>query len=289
VKLSPATLALVRAALREDLGTRGDVTTEFFVPKGARLSGRIVAKQAGVVCGVDIARRVFTLVDRGARVKLLKKDGARVRPGDGVLAVSGGPGLLTAERTALNFLQRMSGVATLTSSYAAKLKGTRTKVLDTRKTVPGWRELDKYAVRCGGGFNYRLGLYDAVLTKDNHWASGIEMEAAVRAARRKYPGIAVELEAADMEQVERALAAKADVILLDNMTPSQLRRAIARVRRAAKRTEIEISGGVTLENIGRLGRLGADWISVGRLTHSAPALDLSLEITAASRRRAAGR
>lgn len=278
MKLSSTTLALIRAALREDLGSRGDVTTRFFVPKGQRLRGEIVAKQAGVVSGVEIAKKVFEVVDRRAKVTVLRKDGSRVKPGDAVMKVDGGPAVLTAERTALNFLQRMSGVATLTAAYAGKLKGSRTKVLDTRKTLPGWRELDKYAVACGGGVNHRIGLFDAVLAKDNHWASGVDIEAAVKAARKKYPGITVELEAEDMSQVERALAAKADIILLDNMTPAELRRAIARIRAAAPKTEIEISGRVSLETIGALGRLNADWISVGRITHSAPALDLSLEI-----------
>ncbi len=278
MKLSSATLVLIQAALKEDLGSRGDVTTEFFVPKGARLSGRVVAKQAGVISGTELAAEVFRRVDRRTRVAILKKDGSRVKPGDGVIKVSGGPALLTAERTALNFLQRMSGVATLTSVYAAKLKGTRAKVLDTRKTLPGWRELDKYAVKCGGGENHRFGLYDAVLAKDNHWASGVDMAAAVKAARRKYPGLIVELEADDMAQVERALAAKADVILLDNMSPALLGKAIGLVRRAAPRVKIEVSGGVTPATIGAIGRLGPDYVSVGRITHSAPALDLSLEI-----------
>jgi nicotinate-nucleotide pyrophosphorylase (carboxylating) len=194
------------------------------------------------------------------------------------MRVSGSRALLTAERTALNFLQHLSGVATLTSLYAEKLKGTRAKVFDTRKTLPAYRELDKYAVRCGGGANHRLGLYDAVLLKDNHWAGGRDVPAGVRAARKKYPGILVELEAADLSQVARALAAGADVILLDNMTRPLLRRAIALIRKASPSTQIEISGGVSLETIRALGKLGADRISVGRLTHSAPALDLSLEI-----------
>lgn len=276
--LSKETLALIQAALEEDLGQRGDVTTELFVDPRARLSGRVVAKEAGVVCGVRVAAEVFKRVDRGCKVAILLGDGRRCKPGDTVMRVSGGRALLTAERTALNFLQRMSGVATLTSRYADKLKGSRAKVYDTRKTLPGWRELDKYAVKCGGGVNHRIGLYDAVLVKDNHWAGGRDVVDGVRAARRKYPGILVELEAADQAQVERALTARPDVILLDNMTRPQLRRAIALIRRRAPKTHIEISGGVSLETLAALGRLGADRISVGRITHSVPALDLSLEL-----------
>ena len=278
--LSKETLALIKAALAEDLGRRGDVTTELFVDPRARLSGRVVAKEAGVVCGVRVAAEVFKRVDRGCKVAILLGDGRRCRPGDTVMRVSGGRALLTAERTALNFLQRMSGVATLTARYADALKraGSRTKVYDTRKTLPAWRELDKYAVKCGGGVNHRIGLYDAVLVKDNHWAGGRDVVEGVRAARRKHPGILVELEAADLAQVERALTAAPDVVLLDNMTRPQLRRAIALIRRRAPRTHIEISGGVSLESLPALGRLGADRVSVGRITHSAPALDLSLEL-----------
>jgi nicotinate-nucleotide pyrophosphorylase (carboxylating) len=278
VRLSETTQAMIRAALKEDLGARGDVTTELFVDAGARLTGRIMAKEQGVLCGVEIAAAVFRRVDPRCKVAVHLGDGRRVKPGDTVLRVSGSRALLTAERTALNFLQRLSGVATLTARYADKLKGTRAKVFDTRKTLPGWRELDKYAVRCGGGRNHRIGLYDAVLLKDNHWAGGRDVPGGVRLARKKYPGIVVELEAADLAQVERAVDAGADIILLDNMTRPLLRRSIALIRRRAPATQIEISGGVSLDTIRGLGKLGADRISVGRITHSAPALDLSLEI-----------
>jgi nicotinate-nucleotide pyrophosphorylase (carboxylating) len=279
VRLSPETQALIRAALREDLGARGDVTTELFVAPDARLTGRIVAKEAGVLCGVEIAAAVFKRVDRRCKVAIHLGDGRRARPGDTVLRVSGSRAILTAERTALNFLQRLSGVATLTARYADLVKGTRARVFDTRKTLPAWRELDKYAVRCGGGRNHRQGLYDAVLLKDNHWAGGRDVPGGVRAARRRYPGILVELEAADLSQVERALDSGADVVLLDNMSRPMLRRAIALIRRRSPRTQIEVSGGVSLSTIRGLARLGPDRISVGRITHSAPALDLSLEVS----------
>ena len=278
--ISKSARALIRLALREDLGARGDVTTKLFLPTLARLKGRIIAKQAGVVCGTEIAALVFKIVDQRAKISILKRDGSRVRPGDAVMRLSGGRSLLTAERTALNFLQRLSGVATLTSAYAARLKGTRARIYDTRKTLPGWRELDKCAVRCGGGRNHRFGLYDAVLLKDNHWAEGTDIEAAVRKARRRYPGIAVELEAADLRQVESALAAGADIVLLDNMSLARLRRAIRFIRSWSPKTQIEVSGNVSLSTIRAIAKLGPDRISVGRLTHSAPALDLSLEISA---------
>ncbi|OGR82684.1 MAG: nicotinate-nucleotide diphosphorylase (carboxylating) [Elusimicrobia bacterium RIFCSPHIGHO2_02_FULL_57_9] len=269
---------LIRAALREDFGSRGDVTTRFFIPPQTRLSGRIIAKEKGVICGTEIAGKVFHAASSACRVKILVRDGRPVRPGQTVMKVSGGPALLSAERTALNFLQRMSGIATLTAAYARGLRGSRAKVYDTRKTLPGWRELDKYAVRRGGGINHRMGLYDAVLVKDNHWSCGRDIVESVKTVRRKYPGMKVEIEAAGFPQVRLALEAGADIILLDNMPGGDLRRAIKIIRKAAPKTAIEISGGVSLKNIHALGRLGADRISVGRITHSAPALDLSLEI-----------
>ncbi|MDE2040155.1 MAG: carboxylating nicotinate-nucleotide diphosphorylase [Elusimicrobia bacterium] len=270
--------ALIRLALAEDLGARGDVTTEVFVAPDAKLSGRVLAKQAGIVCGVELAAEVFRRVDRSCRAAILRGDGRRVLPGDTVLRLSGGRALLSAERIALNFLQRLSGVATLTAAYCARVKGTRARVYDTRKTLPGWRELDKYAVRCGGGANHRMGLYDAVLLKDNHWAGGRDVARGVRSARRSYPGVVVELEAANLEQARGAIAAGADVILLDNMPRPLLRRAIALIRKRAPKIEIEVSGGVSLSSIRALALLGPDRISVGRLTHSAPALDLSFEL-----------
>lgn len=276
-RLPPSSyLPLLRAALREDLGARGDVTTELFVPRGARLKARVVAREAGVVCGLDVAAAAFRACDRGARVRLLARDGERVRPGRAVLEVSGGRGLLTAERTALNFLQRMSGVATLTRRYADRVRGTRARILDTRKTPPGWRALDKYAVACGGGVNHRMGLHDAAMVKDNHYAG--DLEAGARALRRRYPGTPLIVECDTAAQVRRALALRPDVILLDNMPRARLRAQIRAVRRAAPRVRIEVSGGVDLASVRALARLGPDRISIGRLTHSAPALDLGLDL-----------
>ncbi|MDD5302375.1 MAG: carboxylating nicotinate-nucleotide diphosphorylase [Elusimicrobia bacterium] len=269
--------ALLRSALKEDLGRDGDVTTRFFVPRNVRLRGRVVSREAGVICGLEIAAAAFKACEPLCRVTLLARDGARVRPGQAVMAVSGGRGLLTAERTALNFLQRMSGVASLTRRYADRVRGTRAKVLDTRKTLPGWRALDKYAVACGGGLNHRMGLYDAAMVKDNHYL-GKSLEEGVRLLRRARPKIPLIIECDTAAQVTRALSLKPEILLLDNMRGPRLRREIRRIRALAPRVKIEVSGGVGLDELRALARLGPDRISIGRLTHSAPALDLGLDL-----------
>ncbi len=269
--------ALLRSALKEDLGRVGDVTTRFFVPKNVRLKVRVVSREAGVICGLDIAAAAFRACDPRARVTLLARDGARVRPGRTVMLVSGGSGLLTAERTALNFLQRMSGVATLTRRFVDRVRGTRAKVLDTRKTLPGWRALDKYAVACGGGRNHRRGLYDAAMVKDNHYA-GRSLEDGAARLRRAFPKMPLIIECDTSRQVMRALALEPTAILLDNMRGSRLRREIRRIRTLAPRVKVEVSGGVALKEIRALARLGPDRISIGRLTHSVPALDLGLDL-----------
>jgi nicotinate-nucleotide pyrophosphorylase (carboxylating) len=267
---------LLRAALREDLGKAGDVTTDCFVPRAARLKGRVVSREDGVVCGLEIAAAAFKACEPRAKIRLLVRDGARVRAGTAVLSVEGGRGLLTAERTALNFLQRMSGVASLTRRYADRVRGTRARVLDTRKTLPGWRYLDKYAVACGGGVNHRMGLYDAAMVKDNHFAGGLEEGATL--LRRRHPGTPLIVEVDRPAQVARALALRPAVLLLDNMPPAVLRKEIRRVRRLAPKVRIEVSGRVSLDTVRALARLGPDRISVGKLTHSAPALDLGLDL-----------
>lgn len=269
---------LIRQALREDLGRAGDITTRFFVPAEASLKGRVIAKASGVICGAKIAAEVFRALDPRCRVRVATRDGAIAGPGQTVLEVAGSRAILSAERVALNFLQHLSGIATLTAAYAEKTRGTRARVYDTRKTIPGLRDLAKYAVRCGGGFNHRMGLYDAALIKDNHWVHSRNLARSVMRLRRRKPGLAVEIEAATLAQVRRALDAEADMILLDNMSRSMLRRAVALIRAASRETLIEISGGVTLGNIRALAKLEPDRISIGRLTHSAPALDMSLEI-----------
>lgn len=269
---------IVKLALAEDLGQRGDVTTNIFVPARARLRGAVVSRQAGVICGTELARDVFRALDPGCRVAILVGDGRRIRPGQKVMKVSGGRGLLSAERAALNFLQHLSGIATLTALFVAQVRGTKAKIYDTRKTLPGWRALEKYAVLCGGGRNHRMGLYDAAMLKDNHWAAGEDVEAGVRALRRLYPGLPLIIEADTLAQAERALKLGADVILLDNMSRTSLERAIRLIRKAKPKTQIEISGGVNLKTVRGLARLGPDRISIGRLTHSAPALDLGLDL-----------
>ncbi|MDX6771054.1 MAG: carboxylating nicotinate-nucleotide diphosphorylase [Elusimicrobiota bacterium] len=268
---------LLRLALAEDLGRDGDLTTRCFVPRTARLSGRVVAREAGVVCGLAVAAAAFKACEPRARVRLLAKDGDRVRPGRAVMAVSGGRGLLTAERTALNFLQRMSGVASLTRRYADAVRGTRARVYDTRKTLPGWRALDKYAVACGGGVNHRMGLYDAAMVKDNHYFGG-DLAAGVARLRRERPGVPLIIEADTPRQAEAAAALRPEVVLLDNMSPKRLRAAIRRLRAVAPRVKLEVSGGVSLGTIRSLAACGPDRISIGRLTHSAPALDLGLDL-----------
>jgi nicotinate-nucleotide pyrophosphorylase (carboxylating) len=272
------TEAIIRAALREDLGRRGDVTTRLFVPARARLRGCIRARQPGVVCGTDLARRVFRACAPGCKVRVLVRDGGKVKAGQAVLEVRGGRGLLSAERTALNFLQHLSGIATATAAYVAAVRGTKAAILDTRKTLPGWRALEKHAVRCGGGRNHRMGLYDAVMVKDNHWLRPEEFGKAVRTLRHRHPRLPLIMEADGLRQVRSSLGLGADVILLDNMPLPRLRQSIRLIRRTCKKTLIEVSGGVGLKGLRRLARLGPDRISVGRITHSAAALDLGLDL-----------
>jgi nicotinate-nucleotide pyrophosphorylase (carboxylating) len=280
--LDDQALALVRAAIAEDVGT-GDVTTESIVPEGHVSRGEIIAKSDGVIAGLDIAAAVFREVDPGVTLTPKAHDGDHVSAGT-VLAVVEGPtrGILTGERTALNFLQHLSGIATAAASYAEALRGTRTRPLDTRKTIPGMRSLEKYAVRVGGGENHRSGLFDMVLIKDNHIEVAGGVAEAVGAARARYPGLKLEVEAKTLDQVAEAVAAGADRVMLDNMSPAQMREAIAVARAAARPPEIEISGGVTAESLKELSSLGADFISVGALTHSSRAMDISLDLRATS-------
>ena len=273
--------AVIKAALKEDIGP-GDVTTRFFVPLGTRFYGEMRAKDSGVVCGGEVARRVFALAAPGSRVKITKKDGARIKKGDVLMKIEGPASILTAERTALNFLQHMSGVATKAALFAAAVKGSRTKIYDTRKTLPGLRMVEKYAVRCGGARNHRLGLYDMAMIKDNHVAfaggrAGV-LGKRIQAMRRAKPGLKIELEVQNLAQLKAFLPLGADVIMLDNMDFAAMKKAVALIRSyKGKRPEIEISGGVDLKMAAQYSRLGADRISVGSITSGARPLDISFE------------
>ncbi len=265
---------LIALALEEDVGP-GDVTAEACVPADARGSGLIFAKEALVVSGISAAARVLRVLDPSCELEALHSEGDRVGPGEGVLRVRGRlRAILTGERTALNLVQRLSGIATLTRTYAQALAGTKTRLLDTRKTTPGMRELEKAAVRAGGGVNHRGALFDGVLVKDNHAAAAGGIGEAVRRARRAaHPLLKIEAEVSTPEQIDEALAAGADMLLLDNLGDEDLRRAVQQV---AGRVPLEASGGMTLERLPRVAATGVDYVSVGALTHSAPAVDLSL-------------
>jgi len=285
VQIDRKTRDLVRAALKEDLGSAGDISTEHFLPGGKGYKARLLAKEEGIICGTAIASEVFRQACPPRRHRLMwqVKDGQRVRPGVTLARIEGTREILTAERTALNFLQHLSGIATLTRAYVDRTRGTKARIYDTRKTLPGWRELEKYAVRTGGGQNHRMGLYDMALLKDNHLQGWKEdplevVEQRLLRFRKKHPGIRVEIEAQDADEVRLASALGADLIMLDNMGVPALRALIRRIRKDAPDTEIEISGGVDLETVERLARLDPDRISVGRLTHSAPALDISMKL-----------
>lgn len=270
---------LIDLALKEDIGG-GDVTSQYFVPAGQTLAGYIYAKADGVLAGTDAAAEVFRRVDPEVAVKRVKNDGEALRSGDRVLEIEGSSrSILTAERTALNFLQRLSGIATNTSRYVALVRGTQARILDTRKTTPGWRALEKAAVVAGGGTNHRMGLYDRAMVKDNHIIAQDKLEAmqeAITRLKRERPEVEVELEADNLRQVEDFLRLDGvDYILLDNMDNAQMRRAVA--MRGESGPLLEASGGVNLSTVEAIARTGVDFISVGAPTHSAVALDLSLD------------
>ncbi|MFA5139594.1 MAG: carboxylating nicotinate-nucleotide diphosphorylase [Elusimicrobiota bacterium] len=269
---------LVAMALREDLGRAGDITTRCFLPRGGRFSAVIRFKESGVLCGTRVVDAVFRKACPPARVRWLRRDGQGVRAGQVVARVEGPRGILTAERTALNFLQKLSGMATLTRRYADETRG-RARIYDTRKTLPGWRGLSKYAVRTGGGCNHRMGLYDMAMLKDNHISAlGTKAATLVRRFRRRHPGTPIEMEARNEREVRLALELGADIIMLDNMSEASLRRLIRLIRSKRPRVEVEVSGGVELRKVRRLALLKPDRISVGRITHSAPALDISMKL-----------
>jgi nicotinate-nucleotide pyrophosphorylase (carboxylating) len=270
----------VAIALREDIGA-GDITTDFFVPDGLHTLGRIIVRERAIVAGGQTAAEVFRRVDPGLNVEVLQPDGAALIGGETILEVRGmARSILTAERVALNFLQRLSGIATLTRQFVDATGKSRSKILDTRKTTPGLRALEKAAVVAGGGANHRFSLNDMVLVKDNHLSAGSGFSgfaSAIQRLRQERPGIRIEVEADRLEQVRSFLEIEGiDVILLDNMRPSEIREAVALGREKVK---FEASGGVTLKNVRQIAATGVDYISVGALTHSARAIDMSLELT----------
>ena len=267
---------LVRAALAEDIGP-GDITTTLCIPADATATATLLAKSPGVIAGLDVAALAFRLLDPDARWQPRVTDGTQIGNKPTALAeVSGNArALLTAERVALNFLQRMSGVATITNRYVQRVAGTPARIADTRKTTPGLRMLEKYAVRVGGGFNHRIGLYDAVLIKDNHIRAAGSIGRAVSLARAQAPHtVKIEVEATSLAQVEQALTAGADIILLDNMDLATMRQAVQTVD---GRAITEASGGLTEERLAQVAATGVQILSVGALTHSAPAMDISLD------------
>lgn len=274
--MTAAVRRLVDLALEEDIGS-GDITTDALVPPEARAAATIIAKEPLVVAGLDVARYVFRQLDPAIRFDTPTADGTAVEKGQVVVQLQGQlAALLTAERTALNFLQRLSGIATQTRAYTALLGDSSTRLVDTRKTTPGWRVLEKYAVRVGGAANHRMGLFDGVLIKDNHIAACGGIATAVQRIRAAHSHLSkIEVEAANLDEVRQALDAGADVIMLDNMGPPAIREATALI---AGRALVEVSGGVTAENLRALAAAGVDLISVGALTHSARAVDLSMNI-----------
>jgi nicotinate-nucleotide pyrophosphorylase (carboxylating) len=275
--------AVIGAALEEDTG-RGDVTTEALLPPGLPGKARFLIKEAGVLAGIDVAARVFRRVDPSLKVQVLIKDGTAVRPGDIAGTVAGSAAaILKGERVSLNFLQRLSGIASTTARYVAETRGLRAKIVDTRKTTPGLRMLEKYAVRAGGGENHRLHLGDAVLIKDNHIAAlraaGLGLADIVNRARRNAPpGTTIEIEVNSTAAAVEALEAAPDIIMLDNMAPEEMKKVVTLVNGRAR---LEASGGITLETVRRVAETGVDMISVGALTHSYRSLDISLEMETA--------
>jgi len=271
---------LIEEALQEDIGP-GDETTFALIPREAMARGSVVAKEEGVLAGVEVAAKVFSIADTGCNIVTRKNDGEKIKVGDTLMVVEGRAApMLSAERVALNFLQRLSGIATETARYVEAVRGTPVRIVDTRKTAPGLRMLEKYAVRMGGGFNHRFGLYDGILIKDNHLAilrgRGMGCGDAVRLAKsKKTHTLIVEVEVTSLDQVREAIEAGADALLLDNMEVEEIKAA---VKLADGRVLLEASGGINLGNVRKVAETGVDLISIGAITHSAPSLDMSLEI-----------
>ncbi len=275
---------LIDTAIGEDIGG-GDVTTDSLVPEWLEAVGEFVVREPGVVVGLPVAREVYKKLSADVSFEYVVADGATLLPGRVIATVSGpARAILLGERVVLNFLQRLSGIATLTAKYVEKVKGHKARIYDTRKTTPGWRTLEKYAVKMGGGKNHRMGLYDQILIKDNHLKmleEGQVLTKAVREAREKAPQwMLIEVETKTLDDVEEALAARPDIIMLDNMSVENVCRAMEIVQGVGleKPPIIEVSGDVTLDNVEEIARMGPNWISVGALTHSAKALDIALDV-----------
>ncbi len=269
----------VKQALEEDIGS-GDATSVAIVPDSILATADMVARQPLRLCGLDIARAVFLQVSPGLHVSERAKDGDQIAEKMILMSIQGSAAaILAAERTALNFVQHLSGIATKTASFCRAIQGTKARILDTRKTTPGWRVFEKYATACGGAINHRMGLHDQILIKDNHLAAlrgekPNPIEAAVRKARARFPSLKVEVEADTLSQVRQAVEAGADIVLLDNMSPKEIKQAVDLIDGKAL---AEASGGIQLENIREIAETGVDFISVGALTHSAPSVDIALD------------
>lgn len=271
---------IIQSALKEDIG-KGDITTKCLVPSSMRATAVIIAKENGVAAGVDVARQVFLSIDKNISFVKRKKDGQKIKKGQIIASLTGSAAsILSGERLALNFIQRLSGIATLTSKFVALCSGTGAKILDTRKTTPNLRALEKYAVKMGGGINHRMGLYDAVLIKDNHLVAEPDIKKAVEKAKKT--GKKVEVEVKNITELKKALQAMPDRILLDNMPAKKLKKAVItaqqHMKKSGKKIFLEASGGIDLSNVRRVAKTGVNLISVGSLTHSPKALDISLEI-----------
>ena len=268
--------AAVQAALAEDLGTAGDITSAATIPLDAQATATFSSRRPGTLCGLPFAEAAFRAVDPSVRFQPVARDGDRLGPGEVVARVQGNArAVLAAERVALNYLCHLSGVATATAALVDRVKHTRAVILDTRKTTPGFRAFEKYAVRCGGGTNHRIGLYDAILIKDNHIAVAGGVAEAIRQARPHAPGVKLEIEVGSLDELAEAMTEVPDIVMLDNMSVEEMRTAVAFV---AGRAKLEASGNVTLDTVAAIAETGVDYISSGWITHSAPALDLGLDV-----------
>ncbi|KAF0142103.1 MAG: nicotinate-nucleotide pyrophosphorylase [Stygiobacter sp.] len=276
MKLSAEVKHLIQLALKEDIG-KCDITSELIIPKNSVGTASIIAKESGIICGMQIVAQICKAIDKKLSFNALSQDGERVSAYQKIATINGPlKSLLTVERTILNFLQRMSGIASEANKYAAALRGTNTKLLDTRKTVPGHRALDKYAVKIGGGVNHRFGLFDMILIKENHIAAaGNITEAVKRVLLNKPKNMKVEVEVTNMKEVEEALTQNIDIIMLDNMNASQIKKSLQVINDKCK---TEASGGITLKNIRQIAKTGVNYISVGAITHSVKALDIAMYI-----------